>query len=377
MNRRFLLSVLFVLAGTNCIEVRSWVIADDAKPQAPVILIPPRGKYSEMRCVQQLDGRKKIATELFWLFGEIGERNKGQLKQMKDPLVLKAVFQDFFVIGRFDVKAMSISFNVDASQDRIADSVGVEIRALSNAGWQFPDNSQRLRVIADGTAYDCGNITRVADNETLKRTLTKKVQMFQETLFGNVPLAGAVHIAKANRSTIEIGGVQHSLEMSRLGWTSKELREARGEPPPKTGKSNSQKKPASKKVAPATAENAEDEIVLEVGLKTTLLDLLSELSDATQTRSGTRVAVDANLANALKARSTAERNAQQVALSEAEREKRDADEAKAEGSLSLAEKSIENKRFDLAKKLLKGLIDRYPETKAKVKAEDLLKTLPQ
>ncbi len=375
MSHRFVLSLLLMLMGHRCIEVSNLVIADDLNPQTPVILIPPRGKYSEMRCIQQLDGRKKIATELFWLFGAIGERNKGQLKPMNDPLVLKLVANEAGV-RRFDVKAVSISFNIDASQERIADTVGVEIRGLSNAGWQFSDG-QRLRVIAGGTPYDCGNVTRVADNETLKRTLTKNVQMFQETLLGNVPLSGAVHIAKANRSTIEIGGVQHNLEVSRLAWTRKELREARGEPPPKTVKSNSPKKAAPKKVPPATAENADDEIVLEVGLKTTLLDLLSELSGATQTKSGTRVAVDANLANTLNARSAGERNAKEAALSEADREKREADEAKAEGSLLLAEQSIEKERFDLAKKLLKGLIDRYPETKAKVKAEELLKTLPQ
>lgn len=375
MNHRYFLCLLFALTEYYCIEVSNLVVADHAKPQTPVILIPPRGKYSEMRCVQQLDGRKKIATELFYWFGEVGERNKGQLQPVKDPLVLKLVTNEGGV-RRFDVKAVSISFNVDASQDRIADTVGVEIRALSNAGWQFPDG-QRLRVIADGSAYDCGNITRVADNETLKRTLTKNVQIFQETLFGNVPLAGAVHLAKANRSTIEIGGVPHPLEMSRMGWTGKELREARGEPPPKTSQSKSPKKVAPKKVAPATPVNSDDEIALEVGLKTALMDLLSELSDATQTRSGTRVAVDASMANTMNAKSAAERNAKQAALSEADREKREADEAKAEGSLSLAEKSIKMERFELARKLLKGLIDRYPETKARAKAEELLKSLPQ
>jgi hypothetical protein len=371
MSHRNFALFLIAFAYAACVEVLTQAIADDQKGQAPAILIPPRGKYSEVRCVDEItsggDPDRTFSTRPFLLFGSIGEKGKGTSVELQNPDALQLVLEQA-KLRSFDVKGGSVLFAVVVSENRVADSVLITIRAISNTGWQFSD-SQRLRIVADRTSYDCGNVVREVDANLLRQTLTSKSQMYSETIHGKVPLAAAVHLAKARQSAVEIGGAQYSLDTPRLTWTREQLRVARGEPPPKSVKSKSTNK--------AAQENADSKVVLTVGLKTGLMDLLSELSESTRTVSGTRIAVDPNLANALNNRSIADRNAKQEALSEAEREKRDADEAKAEGSLSLAEQSIEKKRFDLAKKLLKGLIDRYPETTARAKAEELLKTLPK
>lgn len=61
----------------------------------------------------------------------------------------------------------------------------------------------------------------------------------------------------------------------------------------------------------------------------------------------------------------------------ADRAKLDADEKTATDRVLLAKKSIEDKKYDAAKKYLNDVIEKYPKTPARMEADELLKSLPK
>lgn len=212
---------------------------------------------------------------------------------------------------------------VVTDDDRVADNGFLLINSVAE-NWRFR-KFRTLKIIADGELTNLGEMSWDPEVKTTGLSV-----YCVERLNTPVPLRVLLKIARSKDSDIAVGSSEYSLGLA---------------------------------------------------LRDGLRDALSRLP-LTKTVSGIALEIDqqiesenTEIANAEKKRETERQSQIRAAVEKAEKEEQLANEKKANRSLSLVKKLIDDGKTKLAKEALERIIKNYPETAAQREAEELLKKL--